>query len=884
MSGWVELRTVIEGLNRERPALALLLVAFLLLSGWMLSQPHDLTSAGHLKDEEGYYPWAELYLDGHWSLPLQLANGDYRDEEVLTIESGLPPLQVAWEVVALDPDGRLDDLRVSVAFNDGAPAANATVRIPRPQDALETMTDAGGTAELRGLPAGNPPLEVRASRDGNSMVYRTLLEVPLGNAARYGITLLTSIEFLSDRTLGGSLEVQQEGDREGLTVRFNGQTRGETDVQGRLNLGELGLKRGTLKVERDGSPVGGATLLLDGRELGQTDAQGRVATAVVEQVRLTVTVQDILGVPVHGASVELARREPDAPSEHLGVTTASGKLVMERELELGEYQLETHWTIDGYDPPLVSGIAEVDGEYHYVNHWPPGPSAALMPLILIGAEALFGTLLALMAGVATYGLARCWCGWRVAWLATAFTLANATVLLLWFGQWMGDLAAVSFALSGLWLVVEAAHRGQEDGASRAVLLLTLAGGVLFGLGVTMRYTTVVMCGAPYLYIAWLNLPPGKIRKFPQRLRTALTWPAVRDPLLQAGALTVGLLLVGIPLAAYNAHYFGGPFNSGYQSRNQLEVSGDSDNLTVETHEASQSMWEGYVALGEQERDNLPQVAKFVAAFFPALLCALPGAWALRRQPAAGVALGWWLGSISTIYLTQGWVLANTFTDIRYYLPLAPPAGILAAAGLVRLSEALEPGKWLALGAVALIIASGATAFLDAEAELQQRWTRGPQQQPTIGVTIFQLDANPHQFLNQRVHIGAAEVVELRSSGAALLRDPVNHNATLMLVFGQHSVALEPGERIAVSAQFRVDQHQENDYALFLQSANDLEHLQGPQGEQPVAQQHQSPQPPPGQPREKPPLNAAQQLALTLGLASAALVNGGAAWVAWRRWS
>ena len=107
---------MIERLDRERPALALLLVAFLLLSGWMLSQPHDLTTAGHLKDEEGYYPWAELYLDSHWSLPLQMANGDYRDEEVLTVESGLPPLQVTWEVLALDPDGRMDDLVVSVAL------------------------------------------------------------------------------------------------------------------------------------------------------------------------------------------------------------------------------------------------------------------------------------------------------------------------------------------------------------------------------------------------------------------------------------------------------------------------------------------------------------------------------------------------------------------------------------------------------------------------------------------------------------------------------------------------------------------------------------------------------------------------------------------------
>jgi hypothetical protein len=345
------------------------------------------------------------------------------------------------------------------------------------------------------------------------------------------------------------------------------------------------------------------------------------------------------------------------------------------------------------------------------------------------------------------------------------------------------------------------------------------------------------------------------------------------------------MLVGIPLAAYNAHYFGGPFNSGYQSRNQLEVSSDGDNLTVETHEPSVSMWDGYINLDEQERENLSQVVKFVAAFCPSLLGALPGAWVLRRQPAAGVALGWWLGSISAIYLTQGWVLGNTFTDIRYYLPLAPPAGILAAAGLARFAAANEPGKWLALAATALIVASGTIAFLDAEAELQQRWTGGQQQQqPATEVTIFQLDTGPEQFLNRRVHVGIAEVVELRGTGAALLCDPVERNSTVVLIFGQHSVAFEPGERISLFAQFRADQHPENDYALFLQSANDLEHLQGPNGEQPLAQQHQPSEPLLGQPRGKLPLNEAQRMALTLGLAAAVLTNGGAAWMAWRRWS
>ena len=127
------------------------------------------------------------------------------------------------------------------------------------------------------------------------------------------------------------------------------------------------------------------------------------------------------------------------------------------------------------------------------------------------------------------------------------------------------------------------------------------------------------------------------------------------------------------------------------------------------------------------------------------------------------------------------------------MPLAPAAGILAAAGLAQISGSLERGKWLALAIAALIIASGAVAFADAESDLQQRWNRtGQPQPPATEVTIFQLTETPQQFLDRRVHIGGAEVVELRGSGAALLRDPVERNATVMLVFGQHPVALEPG--------------------------------------------------------------------------------------------
>jgi|TARA_B100000959_G_scaffold29525_1_gene28294 hypothetical protein len=861
-----------QWLDNEKNVATFLVVGFLLISAWIVSQPHDLQFEGHLKDEEAYYPWAELYLDGYYSLPMDKANGVYGYQESITVDSDAPPLQVEHTITDLDKDGQNDDLNVEVSYENGDPVAGATVYIPiQGGERIESTTNGAGEAQLYDIPFGTPPLIVELEREGEPrLIVRTNLEATTMGQARYGVTTLTTVEFLSDRTLGGLLEAYRTDGTPAtdIEVRFNGQLKGNTDEQGHLEVGDLDQKRGNFELREEGESASNISVVLDERDLGQLDINGRVQVKVVERTQFSIHAQDLFGMQVEGAVVTLLPL-----NEELGTTSQNGTLTIVKELELNVYQIKTDWDIEGYDPPMVSGIAPVEDEYHFVNHWPPGPSVVLMPLIVLGLEELFGTLMAAMTCIATYGLGRRWWGWRTAALATVFTYLNSVILMLQFGQWMGDLAAVAFALPGFWLVVEATHLSKKDVDLRLqkVMGLTILGGVLIGIGVTMRYTTVLVSGSPFLYIGWYNLPDGDTKEFWSRLKTALSWPRVKEPLMQAGALTMGLLLIGIPLAMYNDTYFGGPLNSGYQSKNVLEVSSEGGNITVETHEPAGTMWEGYVNLGDQEVENLGQVARFVIAFFPALLVIPPGIWVARRTAPANVALIYWLGVTIAIYLTQGWVLNNTYTDIRYYLPLAPPLGLLAARGILTIGKSMEYGN-VAVGLVSLlIVASGTTVFLEAEEDLQTRWTRmnnSPNQQQTIETNIDQLVANPQDFYDQKVHIGGGDVVEIIGPSAVRLADPVHPGSEIQFILGPNQIELEVGDRIQVTAMFRVDNHPNNPdgHGLFLQNEEDLQFVQI---------QMAAEAPPPGGSGERPKLSLTpvQARGMHLGILSGLVING-----------
>ena len=286
------MKDIRQWLDSEKNVAMILMVGFLLISTWIVSQPHNLLLEGHLKDEEGYYPWAELYLEGYYSLPMDEVNGVYGYQESISVDSEAPPLQVEHTITDLDGDGQNDDLSVVVNYENGDPVTDASVYIPRPGgERIESITNESGQAQLYDIPLGTPPLIVELEREGEPrLIVRTNLESTSLGQARYGITTLTTVEFLSDRTLKGLLEVYwMDGDPAvGIEVRFNGQLKGNTDDQGHLELGDLEQKRGNFEMKDEGESPRNLRVVLGGRDLGQLDTNDRVQVKVVERTKLSV--------------------------------------------------------------------------------------------------------------------------------------------------------------------------------------------------------------------------------------------------------------------------------------------------------------------------------------------------------------------------------------------------------------------------------------------------------------------------------------------------------------------------------------------------------------------------------------------------------------------
>ena len=66
-------------LQQERFYVIILIIIFYILGGIVLSLEHGLSyEEPHLKDEEGFYPWAEHYTEGIYSIPIDEVDGRYQ--------------------------------------------------------------------------------------------------------------------------------------------------------------------------------------------------------------------------------------------------------------------------------------------------------------------------------------------------------------------------------------------------------------------------------------------------------------------------------------------------------------------------------------------------------------------------------------------------------------------------------------------------------------------------------------------------------------------------------------------------------------------------------------------------------------------------------------
>ncbi len=787
-----------RAINKERCILFVILT-FVIISMYIHTIEHGVESSQpHLKDEEGYYGWAELYTDGYYSIPLDEAEGRYFYESVFSTEISEGKYSVDFEYGSFDGERENNDIEFQVTDSDNNPVAGANItlkidkRVEDSSRVWENTTDTSGKCRLFNIPFGKIP---------------AIIAIPPEQGGK--VTIIQ--EVLEAETKEGRYNIYAEVD-----------------------------------VESKG-----------------------------EEYQLSITVLDMLGAPLEGVEVIIDKGERN--TIELDLTDASGKTEYTGELEEGQHTVMANKIIEGPTPPLASGVAELDGEYHYVNHWPPGPSVIISWLMYIGLEGLFGTLMVVILALSVWGITCRTFDWKGATLATFLTMTGGITLQLYFGQWMGGLASVALAFLGLWLFMIALDQWDErydliGKMTRFVLpiIISFIGGIMLGSAVTMRYSTAVACFMPALFLLGVlikdagqkGMDKNKPLYFIKRLFSKKNILKVLGLTLP---LCIGLGLIGGILLAYNANYFGGPFNSGYQAQNlQAVVSSDTaGNMTLEVSEPSASFFDSYFNWGEDDKENAPYIFEYLLVFVPLLFICIPAIWVLRKEPIIYAMLSLILLTL-IIYLSQGWVLKRTVEDIRYYIPLIPPASIMSSVLLVKLLGIKGPeedrfldntgnsdpqkvkdirGKRKKLGIICfcrIMIIIGILLMILSSVQagdyaIETRMNRGSNKPPQNGgpngpdngnsgseVPIPLLLQQPDSFAGQTVKVIHCEIHEIINEKVFVIRDDKNNEEQLPVISQTEIGKLEVGNAAMVTGRFLKDKEKPDKWVLSISGDDDIE--------------------------------------------------------------
>lgn len=300
--------------------------------------------------------------------------------------------------------------------------------------------------------------------------------------------------------------------------------------------------------------------------------------------------------------------------------------------------------------------------------WPPGYAVftgaayallgeAGLYAVTPGLAALALVLVGVLAFQVTGGGPR---GWAAAGLSVALT-ATSYQQVEWQLIPMADIGSQALSLGALLLALLSPRRGRRG--------LALAAGALIGLAFDVRYTQVLI--APAIALGLWLAPDASRRE-----------RAIRIGLAAAGALGAAL-----PVLAYHAWAFGGPFTTGSDELQHFSLAGMPATLI-----------RILIDLGWYREFGL--IAPLVAI----------GGWALartRRRWAAVLAL-----FALPVFVFH---LAYAYLRQRDLLSIFPIGAILAGYGAVRLIEALmsyrrDTSVWMVRRGLAVFAVVFALAF------------------------------------------------------------------------------------------------------------------------------------------------------------------------------
>lgn len=351
----------------------------------------------------------------------------------------------------------------------------------------------------------------------------------------------------------------------------------------------------------------------------------------------------------------------------------------------------------------MASVVVVDGAYYMVNRWPPGYQILLAPFVAAGLAEFATLVLMAVASTAVHLATRRCFGERAALLATVLFLTCGLALIMVWEVGMADYASTAFAILGLALFLEAL--GREGGRGWVAPVLHVAAGLSLGASVWVRYSTATVAAVPLVYLVVLLFKESR----EDRGRLVPTKAAVVRGIRRAAPLLLGLALLGVPLAQYNATYFGSPFATGYNF-GRLTVEGDGANATGAL--SGGTFYENFnpaASLG-----TVPYRVAYLLALAPFVALIVPAAWTRRRNPLVWFLVGAFLANF-LLYLFVPWVAAQpgnallATEEMRYFLPGIPPAAVLAGLYLKDLWEGGARRRLLAIGLLAAFLAAGFVA-------------------------------------------------------------------------------------------------------------------------------------------------------------------------------
>ncbi len=349
----------------------------------------------------------------------------------------------------------------------------------------------------------------------------------------------------------------------------------------------------------------------------------------------------------------------------LGETDGEGNFSMKVAVQSGLSHIVAVKETDNIMPPVGSVVVTVDGEYALANRWPPGYCYLIIPFWLSGLRDLITIFSFSVASLSVYVLSRRLYSTDIAFFATLIFMVSGLGMMLLFSRGMADYASMAFSTAGITLLMESIIEGGNQREKALRIALGFLGGLSFGFAVTMRYSMATVLLGPLIYL---------LIKFLRAFRENSKRRALMKRAVPVIAFAVGLSIVAFLLISYNTALFGGPLNSGYQMDHRLELV--DGNLTVETPE--KTMLEQYFHPSLEALDNilnriLPQLFLLLPVLF-----IFPLGLVLDWRRSRAWMLFFWAFPTMFFYMQLKWVGQIPFEDMRYFLPVLPPAAILSA--------------------------------------------------------------------------------------------------------------------------------------------------------------------------------------------------------------